>query len=31
MPPVIVTGFSAQTSGLIQASTYGRGIFELVR
>jgi photosystem II stability/assembly factor-like uncharacterized protein len=31
LPPVIVTGFSAQSSGLIQLSTYGRGIYELVR
>jgi hypothetical protein len=31
LPPVIVTAFSAQKSGLIQAATYGRGIYELNR
>lgn len=31
MPPVIVTGFSAQLSGAIQAATYGRGAYELAR
>ena len=31
MPPVIITGFSAQQSGLIQVATYGRGVFQLVR
>jgi photosystem II stability/assembly factor-like uncharacterized protein len=31
LPPVIVTGFSAQPSGAIQASTYGRGIYQLER
>jgi len=31
MPPVIVTAFSAQQNGLIQAATYGRGIYELNR
>ena len=30
MPPVIVSAFSAQPGGLIQAATYGRGAFELV-
>jgi photosystem II stability/assembly factor-like uncharacterized protein len=29
MPPVVITGFSAQASGLIQVSTYGRGAFEI--
>ena len=28
MPPVIVTQFTAQDSGLIQVGTYGRGAFE---
>jgi|SRR5215213_148427 len=31
MPPVIITGFSAQLSGLVQVATYGRGIYQLVR
>jgi photosystem II stability/assembly factor-like uncharacterized protein len=31
LPPIIVTAFSAQKSGLIQAATYGRGIYELNR
>lgn len=31
MPPVIVTGFSAQQNGAIQTATYGRGAYELVR
>jgi len=31
MPPVIVTGFSAQTNGTIQVATYGRGAYELTR
>jgi hypothetical protein len=26
MPPVVITGFTAQASGLIQVSTYGRGV-----
>lgn len=30
MPPVIVTAFSAQESGLIQIATYGRGAFEIM-
>lgn len=29
LPPVPVTSFSAQTSGRIQISTYGRGVYEL--
>ena len=29
MPPVVITGFSAQASGLIQVATYGRGAFEI--
>jgi photosystem II stability/assembly factor-like uncharacterized protein len=29
MPPVVVTAFAAQESGLIQASTYGRGAYEI--
>lgn len=29
--PVIVNAFSAQPGGLIQAATYGRGIYQLVR
>ncbi|HXG67351.1 MAG TPA: hypothetical protein VNO70_19765 [Blastocatellia bacterium] len=29
MPPVVVTAFAAQASGLIQAATYGRGAFEV--
>jgi photosystem II stability/assembly factor-like uncharacterized protein len=28
MPPVVVTGLASQPSGLIQASTYGRGAYE---
>jgi hypothetical protein len=28
MPPVVVTQFTAQATGLIQAATYGRGAFE---
>lgn len=31
LPPVIVTGFSAQQNGLIQVSTYGRGVYQLER
>jgi len=31
MPPVTVTGFSAQQSGVVQMATYGRGIYQLVR
>ncbi len=31
LPPVIVTGFSAQSNGLIQAATYGRGVYQLER
>ncbi|HZH30035.1 MAG TPA: hypothetical protein VEY11_04675 [Pyrinomonadaceae bacterium] len=31
LPPAIVTGFSAQPGGTIQASTYGRGIYQLER
>jgi photosystem II stability/assembly factor-like uncharacterized protein len=31
LPPVIVTGFSTQPGGLIQISTYGRGVYELIR
>jgi len=30
MPPVVVTEFTAQASGLIQVATYGRGIFEIM-
>ena len=29
MPPVVVHGFSANGSGMIQAATYGRGAYEL--
>jgi photosystem II stability/assembly factor-like uncharacterized protein len=29
MPPVVVTEFSADAGGIIQAATYGRGAFEL--
>ena len=29
MPPVVVHGFSANGSGVIQAATYGRGVYEL--
>ncbi len=29
MPPVVVHGFSANASGLIQVATYGRGAYEL--
>lgn len=29
MPPVVVHGFSANASGVIQAATYGRGAYEL--
>jgi photosystem II stability/assembly factor-like uncharacterized protein len=29
MPPVVVHGFSANSSGMIQAATYGRGAYEL--
>jgi photosystem II stability/assembly factor-like uncharacterized protein len=29
MPPVVVTEFAAQASGLIQVATYGRGIYEI--
>jgi photosystem II stability/assembly factor-like uncharacterized protein len=31
LPPVIITGFSAQPNGLIQVSTYGRGVYQLDR
>lgn len=31
MPPVTVTGFSAQQSGVVQVATYGRGVYQLVR
>ena len=31
LPPVIITGFSAQQNGLIQVSTYGRGVYQLER
>jgi len=30
IPPAIITGFASQPSGLIQASTYGRGAFEFI-
>ncbi|HKY03714.1 MAG TPA: hypothetical protein VJQ56_02425 [Blastocatellia bacterium] len=30
MPPVVITGFSSQESGLIQIATYGRGAFEIM-
>ncbi len=30
LPPVIVMGFAAQSNGLIQAATYGRGVYEIV-
>lgn len=30
IPPVIIHQFSAQSSGLIQVATYGRGIYEIV-
>ena len=29
MPPVVVTSLAAQPSGLIQAATYGRGVYEI--
>ena len=29
LPPVIVTSFSFQQSGLMQIGTYGRGVFEI--
>ena len=29
MPPVVVHGFSANSSGIVQAATYGRGAYEL--
>jgi len=29
MPPVVVHGFSANVSGIIQVATYGRGAYEL--
>lgn len=29
MPPVVVTALAAHASGLIQAATYGRGVYEL--
>lgn len=31
LPPAVVTGLSSQSTGLIQLSTYGRGVYELVR
>jgi hypothetical protein len=31
MPPVVVNAFDAQTNGLIQAGTFGRGVYELAR
>ncbi|HSY52372.1 MAG TPA: hypothetical protein VLC46_26460 [Thermoanaerobaculia bacterium] len=31
MPPAVVTGFAAQSSGLIRLATYGRGVWELRR
>jgi photosystem II stability/assembly factor-like uncharacterized protein len=31
MPPAVVTGFAAQSSGLIRLATYGRGMWELTR
>ena len=31
LPPVIITGFSAQQNGLIQVATYGRGVYQLDR
>jgi photosystem II stability/assembly factor-like uncharacterized protein len=31
LAPVMITGFSAQSNGLIQASTYGRGVYQLDR
>jgi photosystem II stability/assembly factor-like uncharacterized protein len=31
MPPVIVTALASQPLGLIQAATYGRGVYEYVR
>src|SRR6185295_8289525 len=31
MPPVVVHAFDAQSNGLIQAGTFGRGVYELVR
>jgi len=30
MPPVVVHKFAAQPDGVIQAATYGRGVFEIV-
>jgi photosystem II stability/assembly factor-like uncharacterized protein len=30
IPPVVIHEFSAQSSGLIQVATYGRGIYEIV-
>ena len=29
MPPVVVMGFDTHSSGIIQAATYGRGIYEM--
>lgn len=29
MPPVVVMAFASHTSGIIQAATYGRGVYEL--
>jgi photosystem II stability/assembly factor-like uncharacterized protein len=29
LPPVVVTGFAAQPTGLIQVATYGRGAYEM--
>src|SRR6185503_7129757 len=31
MPPVVVHAFDAQSHGLIQAGTFGRGVYELAR
>lgn len=31
LPPAIISGLTSQTTGLIQLSTYGRGVYELVR
>ncbi|MCS6884402.1 MAG: hypothetical protein RMM17_07365 [Acidobacteriota bacterium] len=30
LPPVVVADFASQSSGLVQLSTYGRGVYELV-
>jgi hypothetical protein len=29
MPPVVVMAFASHSSGIIQAATYGRGVYEL--